>query len=691
MKNILNKKLIKSIIILLAIMLWVRWDLYQAGNNISGQPYKSFYPAASKADSVSAAVVSLVRADDKDLANPALMTSDPTSQTIEQMVRKAVTLMGGFNRKIKTGMTVLIKPNLVEPQPNGNGTLTDVRVVEAVCRIVDEIDHGKIKIVVGDGSPRPFTTFEKANSSGKTPWTQLFDKPGYPELKTRMLALGIDFRITNLNGNSDTEPLSELREVTVPGGGEAQPQKGVYRIHKDVLDADVYITIPVMKIHDPGLTCALKNQIGIAPSSLYGFSKFSGTPQDNYKHKLSHNTTEPPYMWTDKEIVDLCTIAKIKFVVVDALMCLDISKTVKADKSNQVRMNCILAGEDPVAVDHVCCRLMGLNPDDVEHITLAERKGLGTNDDSKITVSGAAIENTKKLFRKNYSVQDQLFGQGNRYWLLNGTYFTTGINNPMDYEFIPNEASILPTAGKDGWSSETYFINDRINLKDYYKALSINTDNVVSYAACYFYAPADQEAELWIGSDEALKVYINGSVAYNFTGTRTLAAASVLSETVKINIKKGMNRLLVKSLQKISNSFYDFSLNICDVQTNQYFAGNRVWGLKFYTNPNLLSIKEPLANTPENFILNQNYPNPFNPVTKINYYLPLESSVHISVYDLSGRLVKNLLSGNQVPGVHEVEFNASGFSSGVYFYTIKVKSQNGKLNFTNTKKMVLIK
>ena len=91
-----------------------------------------------------------------------------------------------------------------------------------------------------------------------------------------MLAAGIDFKLSNLNGNSDTDPWSELEEVMLPNG-KAQAQKEKYIIHHDVLlEADVYITVPVMKIHDPGITCALKNQIGFAPSSLYGFSKTAG-------------------------------------------------------------------------------------------------------------------------------------------------------------------------------------------------------------------------------------------------------------------------------------------------------------------------------------------------------------------------------------------------------------------------------
>ena len=133
------------------------------------------------------------------------------------MVRRAVSLAGGFHGVIASGDTVLIKPNIVQQDSSGSGGVTDIRVVKALVKMVDEIDHGNVHIVVGDGSPRPYTTFERAAASGRTPWVQLFDVPGYQILKTEMLATGVDFRLSNLNGNSDTNPWPELQYVNVPG------------------------------------------------------------------------------------------------------------------------------------------------------------------------------------------------------------------------------------------------------------------------------------------------------------------------------------------------------------------------------------------------------------------------------------------------------------------------------------------
>lgn len=641
------KKVSKLLFLLAIASLWIGWDVQQA-NPKYDYTYKPSFPNAEVNCKPTASTnVAIIRSDNSSLANPSSITSDPSQETIDQMVRKAIDLAGGFSSTIQSGMTVLIKPNLVEvDQQNGNGTNTDVRVVEAVVKLVDEIDHGKIKILVGDGSAKPFTTYEKSIAGGKTPWPVLYGSPdpakdaGYHRMLARMIAAGIDIRISNLNGNSDTDPRSELQEVRLPGGGTAQPQKGVYMIHRDVLNADVYITVPVMKIHDPGITCALKNQIGLAPSTFYGFYKATGVPTDNYINKLTH-TDQAPLMWTDKEIVDLSTIAKIKYVVVDALMCLDVQKSTMSDRSNQVRMNVVLAGEDPVAVDNVCARVMSLNPDDVEHITLAERMGLGTNDNAKINIVGEDVSAVKKRFRKKPTVPHQIWGQGNREWLISPPFDAANVANPIDHEFIPGEANVIPKAGIDGWSQSIYFINDRLDLKTYFNS---SLTQMASYAFSYFTSIKDQDAELWIGSDDPIKVYINGILVYSFTGSRTYATSTTfLSEIKRIAIKKGFNTLLVKAIQK--SGTHDFALNICEVEPNTYYRGNRVEGLKFTTDAAMVSVESEPKETPTDFELLHSYPNPFNGSIQIPFVVRSGEHVSVDIYNVLGERIKSLFYG----------------------------------------------
>jgi hypothetical protein len=98
--------------------------------------------------------------------------------------------------------------------------------------------------------------------------------------------------------------------------------------------------------------------------------------------------------------------------------------------------------------------------------------------------------------------------------------------------------------------------------------------------------------------------------------------------------------------------------------------------------------------------LYQNYPNPFNPNTTIKYELPRSSVVKLSVYDLLGREVSLLVNERRDAGFHEVKFDASGLSSGVYFYRLHVRpldsaigrdSKSGAGDFVQTRKLLLLK
>ncbi len=88
---------------------------------------------------------------------------------------------------------------------------------------------------------------------------------------------------------------------------------------------------------------------------------------------------------------------------------------------------------------------------------------------------------------------------------------------------------------------------------------------------------------------------------------------------------------------------------------------------------------------PVDYQLFQNYPNPFNPSTIIIYSLKSPGSVKLSVYDVSGKLVKVLVDENQGPGFHNVSFNGNNLSSGVYIYRLETN------DYSSIKKMLLIK
>ncbi|MGE5350654.1 MAG: fibronectin type III domain-containing protein [Acidobacteriota bacterium] len=94
---------------------------------------------------------------------------------------------------------------------------------------------------------------------------------------------------------------------------------------------------------------------------------------------------------------------------------------------------------------------------------------------------------------------------------------------------------------------------------------------------------------------------------------------------------------------------------------------------------------------PLEFDLFQNYPNPFNPSTKINYAIPFESNVKLTVYNSLGKVVRELVNGVQHQGVYEVRFDAYELPSGLYFYAIDAKSPYNGQEFKSVRKMLLVK
>jgi len=113
----------------------------------------------------------------------------------------------------------------------------------------------------------------------------------------------------------------------------------------------------------------------------------------------------------------------------------------------------------------------------------------------------------------------------------------------------------------------------------------------------------------------------------------------------------------------------------------------------------LTGVNKISSEVPKSFSLYQNYPNPFNPRTKIKFDVPTPFSppfvqrgeseaggfVKLAIYDAIARQVTVLVNEKLNPGTYEVEWDASNYPSGVYFYKLEAGS------FVQTKKMVLMK
>ncbi|WP_340103098.1 DUF5689 domain-containing protein [Rhodohalobacter sp. 8-1] len=111
-----------------------------------------------------------------------------------------------------------------------------------------------------------------------------------------------------------------------------------------------------------------------------------------------------------------------------------------------------------------------------------------------------------------------------------------------------------------------------------------------------------------------------------------------------------------------------------------------VW-TRFDFTRSLVSIDEPVAESPQSFELNQNYPNPFNPTTNISFTLPERADVSLKVYDVMGREVASLANNRSFTGgSHTLMFDASSLASGMYIYRLTMDN-----SMTLSRKMMIVK
>uniref|UniRef100_A0A7V2ZIV1 T9SS type A sorting domain-containing protein n=1 Tax=Ignavibacterium album TaxID=591197 RepID=A0A7V2ZIV1_9BACT len=133
-----------------------------------------------------------------------------------------------------------------------------------------------------------------------------------------------------------------------------------------------------------------------------------------------------------------------------------------------------------------------------------------------------------------------------------------------------------------------------------------------------------------------------------------------------------------------ANGNFSYSTNL-NVEAISVTATDFLGNTSGFARINIITDVENEEQIPKEFSLSQNYPNPFNPTTKISWQSPVGSRQTLKIYDVIGNEVATLVDEYRDAGRYEVEFDASGLSSGVYFYKLTLGS------FTETKKMLILK
>lgn len=140
---------------------------------------------------------------------------------------------------------------------------------------------------------------------------------------------------------------------------------------------------------------------------------------------------------------------------------------------------------------------------------------------------------------------------------------------------------------------------------------------------------------------------------------------------------------------RVADSYFTQTTFRGAMGANDWTKGWAVWNPQtvVYTSPYTVTSVREIAEvgTPDNYSLAQNYPNPFNPTTHFRFTIDDLRFVSLKVFDLLGREVATLVNETMKPGTYSVEWNASSYPSGVYFYQLKAGS------FIQTKKMLITK
>jgi uncharacterized protein (DUF362 family) len=246
------------------------------------------------------------------------------------------------------GKRVLLKPNLVGPDPLGV-TNTHPAVIAATRESVLRL--GAAQVLIGEGPAMDRDTEAILESIGLRHYTG------------SLANVFVDLNVDDVEKVLLPTSASRLRELYLP---------------KAVLSADFIISMPKLKTHHWAcVTLSLKNMFGIVPGSCYGWPK-------NVLH----------WAGIDSSILDINAAVRPDFAIVDGIVGMQGNGPLQGEPKNS---GVVIVGDDPVAVDASCCRVMGLRPESVRYLAQAASL-LGHIQPDKIHHLGESIASVRTPF-----------------------------------------------------------------------------------------------------------------------------------------------------------------------------------------------------------------------------------------------------------------------------------------------------
>ncbi|MBW1996654.1 MAG: DUF362 domain-containing protein [Deltaproteobacteria bacterium] len=263
---------------------------------------------------------------------------------LTEALSRVFDLLGGLNKYVKNGDRVLIKPNVVVPEPPWTGVNTDPRVLEAL-----------IELIKGN-NPKRIMVGEHVRWHGP----RVFEVSGVGEAVRR--AGGEIIIFDDMDHVPVNNPLGTLESVL--------------NVPEVYLECDVFMNVPRMKTHlDTLISLCLKNMMGMVPSD----------PDCLAMHQHLCDS-----------IVDLNRFFQPKLNIVDGIIAHEGQGPMFGTPVPD--MNVLVAGDDCVAVDAVASAVMGIDPREAPTTRLAVCQGLGTADLSRIKIKGRRINEVRRHF-----------------------------------------------------------------------------------------------------------------------------------------------------------------------------------------------------------------------------------------------------------------------------------------------------
>ncbi len=350
------------------------WDAAVAQGN-GGKPASVILSQNSVREAeFDGSTISIVRSEKEE-------ASQITEAEIEAMVREAA---ADLDTVVKNGQTVVLKPNLVQMIVDStgekldrevNGVTVDWRVTKAVLKMVRELNpDGNVYIMEGSATGPTRDVMEYFHYTDK-----------YMEGVDGFICLEEDC------GAWQDFEADEVVKVDLP---EGLLHKSYY-FNRILYEADVIISIPALKTSSGVVvTAGIKNvSIGTPPGNLYGMGPDTPSKQKMVSHKIVDGEL-------DKWIYDYYKAKPVNYVVVDGLQGFQsgpVPMSGERKNTDKMNMRLVLAGKDAVAVDTVCCLIMGWDPESVGYLNMFREKD-GAGDTADIRVRGSFADEVRKPF-----------------------------------------------------------------------------------------------------------------------------------------------------------------------------------------------------------------------------------------------------------------------------------------------------